>query len=151
MREPLWNLIQRGCAVLLVGLPNVTVIGVGEWPHWLRIVVASVGGRPVCVCGTGAHRHGVREVVLVDPPCFGRATRLVVFVLDSTRREVRSGQAVVALAGACQLHQSCTGWRSGAPAPNPWTAARRHRVRREAASSMAPAALASITTVCGCR
>jgi hypothetical protein len=26
------------CA-LLVGLPDVTVIGVGEWPLWLRVVV----------------------------------------------------------------------------------------------------------------
>jgi len=67
----------RMCA-LLVGLPDVTVLGVGDWPHWLRIEVAGVGDRPVCVCGAAAHRHGVRKVVLVDLPCFGRATRLVV-------------------------------------------------------------------------
>ena len=67
----------RMCA-LLVGLPDVTVIGVGDWPHWLRIEVTVVGERPLCECGTAAHRHGVREVVLVDLPCFGRATRLVV-------------------------------------------------------------------------
>ena len=67
----------RMCA-LLVGLPDVTIIGVGDWPNWLRIEVAAVQHRPVCSCGTAAHRHGVREVVLVDLPCFGRATRLVV-------------------------------------------------------------------------
>lgn len=78
MREPLWNLIPTRMCALLVGLPNVTVIGVGEWPHWLRIEVAGVSGRPFYRCGTAAHRHGVREVVLVDLPCFGRATRLVV-------------------------------------------------------------------------
>lgn len=66
----------RMCA-LLVGLPDVTVIGVGDWPLWLRIEVASGGDRPVCACGTAAHRHGVRDVVLVDLACFGRATRLV--------------------------------------------------------------------------
>ena len=65
------------CA-LLVGLPDVTVIGVGDWPNWLRIEVATVQARPSCSCGTVAHRHGVRDVVLVDLPCFGRATRLVV-------------------------------------------------------------------------
>ena len=27
------------CA-LLVGLPDVSVVGVGEWPQWLRIVIA---------------------------------------------------------------------------------------------------------------
>ena len=67
----------RMCA-LLVGLPDVTVIGVGEWPHWLRIEVATVQDRPSCSCGTVAHRHGLREVLLVDLPCFCRPTRLVV-------------------------------------------------------------------------
>lgn len=67
---------RRMCA-LLVGLPDVSVIGVGDWPHWLRIEVTVVGERPMCECGTAAHRHGVREVLLVDLPCFGRATRLV--------------------------------------------------------------------------
>jgi transposase len=61
------------CA-LLVGLPSVTVVGVGDWPNWLRIVVTSNDDRPLC-CGR-VHRHGVREVVLVDLPCFDRATRL---------------------------------------------------------------------------
>ena len=63
------------CA-LLVGLPDVRVVGVGEWPQWLRIVIAIDGERPSC-CGRPAHRHGVREVVLVDLPVFGRPARLV--------------------------------------------------------------------------
>jgi len=64
------------CA-LLVGLPDVTIIGVGDWPKWLRIEITSRTERPPCGCGKRAHRHGIREVVLVDLPCFGRATRLV--------------------------------------------------------------------------
>ena len=64
------------CA-LLVGLPDVVVVGVGDWPAWLRITISIDADRPVCACGTTAHRHGVREVVLVDLPCFGRPTRLV--------------------------------------------------------------------------
>ena len=63
------------CA-LLVGLPDVRVVGVGEWPQWLRIVIAIDGERPSC-CERAAHRHGVREVVLVDLPVFGRPARLV--------------------------------------------------------------------------
>lgn len=66
----------RMCA-LLVGLPDVTVLGVGEWPSWLRVTVMVVGGRRVCGCGGVVHRHGVREVVLVDLPVFGRPARLV--------------------------------------------------------------------------
>lgn len=63
------------CA-LLVGLPTVKVLGVGEWPSWLRITVTVGSERPMCSCGGRVHRHGVREVVLVDLPCFGRPTRL---------------------------------------------------------------------------
>ncbi len=51
----------RMCA-LLVGLPDVDVIGVGEWPLWLRVVVEIPGDRPACGCGGGVHRHGIREV-----------------------------------------------------------------------------------------
>ena len=66
---------MRMCA-LLVGLPNVNVVGVGEWPSWLLIVIDTAGvGRPLC-CGTPVHRHGVRVVDLVDLPVFGRPTRL---------------------------------------------------------------------------
>ena len=63
------------CA-LLVGLPDVTVVGVGEWPKWLRVEVATNLERPSC-CGRAAWRHGCREVVLVDLPVFGRPVRLV--------------------------------------------------------------------------
>jgi len=69
---------MRMCA-LLVGLPDVVVAGVGEWPSWLRIVIATaaaLSGSPTC-CGVAAHRHGVREVELVDLPVFGRPARLV--------------------------------------------------------------------------
>jgi transposase len=63
---------------LLVGLPDVNVTGVGDWPSWLRIAIEALPQRPVCAgCGTGAHGHGRRVVVLVDLPVFGRATRLV--------------------------------------------------------------------------
>jgi len=63
------------CA-LLVGLPYVSVLGVGEWPHWLRIVIMTELAAPNC-CGVFAHRHGIREVELVDLPVFGRSARLV--------------------------------------------------------------------------
>ena len=65
----------RMCA-LLVGLPDVRVVGIGEWPQWLRIVITMVSERPSC-CERPPHRHGVREVVLVDLPVFGRPARLV--------------------------------------------------------------------------
>lgn len=65
----------RACE-LLVGLPDVTVIDVAEWPMWLRVTVVAVSERPTCSCGGIAHRHGVREVLLVDLPCFGRSVRL---------------------------------------------------------------------------
>jgi transposase-like protein len=66
------------CA-LLVGLPAVVVVGVGEWPSWLRIVIATTTalfGAPTC-CEVVAHRHGGRDVELVDLPVFGRPCRLV--------------------------------------------------------------------------
>jgi transposase len=64
------------CA-LLVGLPDVVVVGVGDWPSWLRVVVTIDAERPTCGCGGAVHRHGVRVVVLVDLPVFGRPARLV--------------------------------------------------------------------------
>jgi transposase len=63
------------CA-LLVGLRGVRVVGVGEWPSWLLVVIASGGARPTCGCGSPVDRHGVREVDLVDLPVFGRPCRL---------------------------------------------------------------------------
>ena len=50
----------RMCA-LLVGLPDVRVVGVGEWLQWLRIVIVTDGGWPPC-CGGSVHRHGVISV-----------------------------------------------------------------------------------------
>jgi transposase len=66
----------RMCA-LLVGLPDVHVAAVGEWPQWLRIAITTRSGRPVCDCGGSVHGHGVRDVELVDLPVFGRPARLL--------------------------------------------------------------------------
>ena len=65
----------RMCA-LLVGLPDVTVVGVGDWSGWLRVAIQTTPERSVC-CGRLAWRHGVRDVVLVDLPVFRRAALLV--------------------------------------------------------------------------
>jgi transposase len=63
---------------LLVGLPDVNVNGVGDWPGWLRIAITTRACRPVCAgCGGGVHGHGRNDVVLVDLPVFGRPARLV--------------------------------------------------------------------------
>ena len=63
---------------LLVGLPDVNVNGVGDWPRWLRIEITRRAQRPRCAgCGGGVHDHGRRDVVLVDLPVFGRPARLV--------------------------------------------------------------------------
>jgi len=65
------------CA-LLVGLPDVTVNGVGEWPGWLMIAISTDRSRPSCAgCGMPPRDHGQRAVTLVDLPAFGRPTRLV--------------------------------------------------------------------------
>jgi transposase len=66
----------RMCA-LLVGLPTVTICGVGEWPLWLRVEIETGSSRPDCAgCGTAAWDHGQRVVLLVDLPVFGRPARL---------------------------------------------------------------------------
>ncbi|MEP1123960.1 MAG: ISL3 family transposase [Ilumatobacter sp.] len=63
---------------LLVGLPDVNVDGVGDWPGWLRIAITSRASRPLCPgCAGRVWGHGRVEVELVDLPCFGRRTRLV--------------------------------------------------------------------------
>ena len=68
---------SRVCEVL-VGLPNVKVLGAAEDGHGVRVVIELRGPRPSCVeCSTPAIGHGRREVVLVDLPCFGRSSRLV--------------------------------------------------------------------------
>ena len=68
----------RRMCTLLVGLPDVRVAAVGEWPSWLMVRVGSIAAGPSCPgCGRIPHDHGTREGVLVDLPVFGRATRLV--------------------------------------------------------------------------
>jgi transposase len=63
---------------LLVGLPDVNVEGVGDWPRWLRIVISTRADRPRCPsCAGAAWRHDDVDVELVDLPCFERRTRLV--------------------------------------------------------------------------
>ena len=63
---------------LLVGLPDVNVDGVGDWPKWLRIAITTRAKRPACPgCGGAVWHHDDVDVELVDLPCFGRRTRLV--------------------------------------------------------------------------
>lgn len=63
---------------LLVGLPDVNVIGVGDWPQFLRLGITTRAERPRCPgCEGDVWLHDRVEVELVDLPCFGRQTRLV--------------------------------------------------------------------------
>jgi len=63
---------------LLVGLPDVNIDGVGDWPRWLRIAIITRSSRPPCpACAGGVWHHDELDVELVDLPCFGRRTRLV--------------------------------------------------------------------------
>jgi len=64
---------------LLVGLPDVNVEGVDDWPRWLRIAITTRAERPMCpACDGAVWRHDGLEVELVDLPCFGIASRVVV-------------------------------------------------------------------------
>jgi len=99
------------CA-LLVGLPDVTVVGVGEWPSWLRVVITAECERLSC-CGRVAHRHGVREVVLVDLPVFGRPARLVWRKQRwrcPTCRRSWTGQQPSIASSRCQLTTRAARW-----------------------------------------
>ena len=63
---------------LLVGLPDVNVVGVGDWPHFLRVAITTRAERPACAgCDGAVWLHDRLVVELVDLPCFGRRTRLV--------------------------------------------------------------------------
>ena len=64
---------------LLVGLPDVNVLGVIDDPGCaLRVVIEVRGERPVCArCGWPAQVKDRPVVELVDLPCFGRPVRLV--------------------------------------------------------------------------
>ena len=44
----------RGCARCWSACPTCVVVGVGEWPQWLRIVIAIDAERPRVVLWTGA-------------------------------------------------------------------------------------------------
>jgi transposase len=61
---------------VLVGLPAVTEIGLGDWPKWLRVETSTTLEGP-SHCGRMAWHHGTRDVVLLDLPLFGRPARLV--------------------------------------------------------------------------
>jgi transposase len=76
--EPLSESDPARMCELLVGLPDVNVNGVGDWPGWLRVATTTRAARPGCSrCGAGAHRHGHVNVALVDLPVFGRPARFV--------------------------------------------------------------------------
>ncbi|MDF1527350.1 MAG: transposase family protein, partial [bacterium] len=63
---------------LLVGLPDVTVLGVDDLAGGpIRVYVESRMSRPSCVeCGTVAVVKDRATVELVDLPAFGRQSRL---------------------------------------------------------------------------
>src|SRR5262245_13040287 len=64
---------------LLVGLPDVNVLGVTDHPaRPLRVNIESWRERPSCpACGSVAEVKDRPEVELVDLPVFGRRARLV--------------------------------------------------------------------------
>jgi hypothetical protein len=68
----------RVCEVL-VGLPDVVVLGVEDVPDGVLLVhVAHGDDRPLCPsCGTPARVKDRPQVTLVDLPVFDRRTRLV--------------------------------------------------------------------------
>ncbi len=62
---------------LLVGLPDVNVLGVEDTPAALRVHIETRGERPCCGgCGGRATIRDRPVVELVDLPCFGRSARL---------------------------------------------------------------------------
>lgn len=67
----------RVCEVL-VGLPDVRVLGVDDVPDAALVVhIEQAGDRPACLgCGAIARVKDRETVILVDLPCFGRQTRL---------------------------------------------------------------------------
>ena len=63
---------------ILVGLPEVNVLGVDDSGLLLEIHVECRTSRPACrECGVRAHLKDQRVVTLVDLPCFGKCTRLI--------------------------------------------------------------------------
>jgi len=68
-----------GMCEVLVGLPDVTVLGVIDVAgRAIEVVIEQRAVRPCCaLCGTPARVKDRPDVSLVDLPCFGRAARLV--------------------------------------------------------------------------
>ena len=63
---------------LQVGLHDVNVLGVGDWPSFLRFAITTRVAGPACpACGGGVWLHDRVGFELVDLPCFGRRSRLV--------------------------------------------------------------------------
>jgi hypothetical protein len=61
----------------LVGLPEVTVLGLFANDERVELHIESIGERPGCaVCGVAAPAKGQREVVLVDLQFAGKPTAL---------------------------------------------------------------------------
>jgi len=63
---------------LLIGLPDITVIGVDDGDGPVRVHVESRAPRPACAgCGSPVWVKDRPVVELVDLACFGRPARLV--------------------------------------------------------------------------
>jgi transposase len=63
---------------ILIGLPEVNVLGIEDRQPVLEIHVECRTTRPGCpTCGVFAHLKDQRIVTLVDLPCFGKCTRLL--------------------------------------------------------------------------
>ena len=77
-RTPVIADATRMCEVL-VGLPDVTVLGVIDVAGQpVEVVIEQRGPRPACSsCGSPAWVKDRPKVVLVDLACFGRPARLV--------------------------------------------------------------------------
>lgn len=76
--EPLLETNPTRMCELLVGLPDVYVVGIDDWPQFLRVAITTRAERPACPgCDGAVWLHDRFEVGLVDLPCFGRRTRLV--------------------------------------------------------------------------
>lgn len=59
-------------------MPDVNVIRVGDWPHFLRLAITTRAERPTCpACSGPLWLHDRVEAELVDLPCFGHRTRLI--------------------------------------------------------------------------
>jgi len=68
---------ERMCE-MLVGLPEVNVLGIEDRHPVLEIHVECRTSRPGCpACGVVAHLKDQRIATLVDLPCFGTCTRLL--------------------------------------------------------------------------